>query len=62
MQVTMYYYIHLLSIYYHYMYHFVADEDMRVSVMCIRRQALIAHKAIGIGSIGIPQPTQASAL
>ena len=43
--VTMYCYIHVLCIYFHNMYHCVADGDMHVSGMCICQQALTADKA-----------------
>ena len=60
MHVTMYCYSNLLCIYYHYMNHCLADGDIHVSVMCIRQEELTAQR--GIGSIHIPQPSQAGAL
>ena len=45
----MYCYIHLLCIYYHYMSHYIADEDMRISVILL---LLLLLKKIGNARLG----------
>ena len=57
MHETIYCYKHLLCIYYHYIYHYLADADIPVLVMCMWRQAMTAQR--GTGSACTPPPTQA---